>query len=226
MRMRRKKWAEPYLLAHPEYAYMDPQAQKGGWKQLLCCSELHVEIGTGKGDYLNHMSALYPEAGWVGIEKEHNCAAVACRKALEEEDRGIANRRMIVGSAEDMMNWFADGEIDVIHLNFSDPWPKKYTHKRRLSSERFLAMYRQLLAPGGSVRMKTDNQDLFEDSVLYFLAAGWKLAEFSVNYRRNPHPEDAVTEYESRFMELGQPIYQLAALPPNPVPQDAGYDKL
>ena len=61
--------------------------------------------------------------------------------------------------------------------------------------------------------MKTDNKDLFEDSLLYFLENGFTLTEFSVDYRRNEHPEDAVTEYEARFMELGQPIYQLCAKP-------------
>ena len=61
--------------------------------------------------------------------------------------------------------------------------------------------------------MKTDNKGLFEDSVLYFLQNGFTLTELSVDFRRNPHPEDAVTEYESRFMSLNQPIYQLAAIP-------------
>jgi tRNA (guanine-N7-)-methyltransferase len=212
--MRRKKWAQPFLDAHPDYALVDPKDKKGTWHELLHCSLLHVEIGTGKGDYLNGMSCMYPEEGWVGIEKEHNVAAVGCRKAIEDETHDCSNRRMIIGGAEEMMEWFAPHEISVIHLNFSDPWPKKYTHKRRLSSEKFLEMYRILLSEGGCVRMKTDNKDLFEDSVLYFLQDGWQLKEFSVDFRRNPHPEDAITEYEHRFMELGQPIYQLMAVPP------------
>ena len=60
--------------------------------------------------------------------------------------------------------------------------------------------------------MKTDNKGLFEDSVLYFLENGFTFTEFSVDYRRNEHQEDALTEYERRFMELGQPIYQLCAV--------------
>ncbi|MBQ3272324.1 MAG: tRNA (guanosine(46)-N7)-methyltransferase TrmB [Solobacterium sp.] len=213
MRMRKKKWADPYLEEHTDYALVNPAEYAGKCKELLGCTCLHVEIGMGKGDYLNNMASMYPEDGWIGIEKEHNVAAVACRKALEAENADIHNKRMIVGPAEEMLNWFAPQEIDVIHLNFSDPWPKKYTHKRRLSSTRFLQMYRTLLNTGGSIRMKTDNKNLFEDSVLYFLENGFTLKEFSVDYRRYDHPEDAVTEYESRFMELGQPIYQLCAVP-------------
>lgn len=208
--MRKKKWAEPYLLAHAEYALPDPRENRGRWKQLLQCSVLHVEIGTGKGDYLNQMAAMYPEEGWIGIEKDHSAAAVACRKAEEAEK--IYRQKLIYNDGAFLQEWFADGEIDEIHLNFSDPWPKKYTHKRRLSSERFLKMYQQVLSKNGSVRMKTDNKDLFEDSVLYFQSCGFQIVEFSVDYRRNPHPEDAVTEYETRFMAENQPIYLLRAV--------------
>ncbi len=212
MRMRKKKWADPWLAEHSDYIYENPAEMKGKWKELLGCEILHVEIGTGKGDYLNHMAAMYPEEGWVGLEKDRSAAAVAARKAVEEENADLHNKRMIVNRAEIMTEWFAEGEIDVIHLNFSDPWPKKYTHKRRLSSESFLAMYDKLLGENGRIRMKTDNVGLFEDSVVTFSQAGWTFTEFSVDYRRDEHPEDAVTEYEARFMELGQPIYQLTAV--------------
>ncbi len=211
MRMRKKKWAQPYLDSHPEYALVSPQDYKGKWKEFLQCEKLHVEIGTGKGGYLLAMSKMYPQDGWVGIERDHSVAAVACRKALESEE-SIANRRMIAGTAEELEEWFAPGEIDVIHLNFSDPWPKKKTHKKRLSSEKFLNMYRSLLSEEGEIRMKTDNKALFEDSVRYFVDADYRLQEFSVDYRRNPHEEDAITEYEQKFMEEGMPIYQLCAV--------------
>ncbi len=211
MRMRKKKWADGWLEEHSDYVFSDPQEYAGKWRDLLHADILHVEIGIGKGDYINHMSAMYPDEAWVGIEKDRSAIAVAARKAVEDENDDLHNKRLIVNQAEDMTNWFAENEIDVIHLNFSDPWPKRHYHKRRLSSDRFLNMYRSLLAADGCIRMKTDNKDLFEDSVLYFLQNDFILTEFSVDYRRKEHPEDAVTEYESRFLELGQPIYQLCA---------------
>ena len=209
--MRKKKWAEPYLEQHQEVVIPDPAVYKGKWRELLGTQELHVEIGMGKGGYLNAMAVMYPEAGWIGIERDHSAAATAARKLIEDPALPGTNERMIAGNAEQLLEWFAPGEVDVIHLNFSDPWPKTYTHKRRLSSERFLAMYRIVLGESGTIRMKTDNKGLFEDSVLYFLQNGFIFTEFSVDYRRNDHPEDAVTEYEQRFMDLGQPIYQLCA---------------
>ncbi len=212
MRMRKKKWAEPYLQEHQDYALVSGEPYRGKWKSLLHTDVLHVEIGMGKGDYLNQMASMYPDEGWVGIEKDRSAAAVAARKVFESEHPDLSNKRMIVGDAAEILAWFAPGEVDVIHLNFSDPWPKKYTHKRRLSSQAFLERYDILLSRGGSIRMKTDNTGLFEDSVLYFLENGFTFTEFSADYRRNPHPEDAVTEYEQRFMDLGQPIYQLRAV--------------
>lgn len=215
MRMRKKKWADPWLEEHQDYVLSDPRELAGRWREVLACELLHVEIGTGKGDYINNMSRMYPEEGWVGIEKDRSAIAVAARKAVEDESDDLHNKRLIANQAEDMAEWFSAGEIDVIHLNFSDPWPKKHYHKRRLSSARFLQMYRTLLSEDGFIRMKTDNKDLFEASLLYFLENDFTLTEFSVDYRRREHPEDAVTEYERRFLELGQPIYQLCAKPVN-----------
>ena len=74
-------------------------------------------------------------------------------------------------------------------------------------------MYQVLLSVNGYIRMKTDNKDLFESSIIYFLENGFTLTELSVDYRRQKHDEDAITEYERRFMELGQPIYLLIAKP-------------
>lgn len=211
MRMRKKKWADPYLEAHQDYISDNPIDYKGKWKKILGCEELHLEIGMGKGSYLIQMAAMYPECGWVGMEKDRSAAAVAARSKLEG-DQDISNNRMIAGDARNILDWFAEGEVDVIHLNFSDPWPKKKYQKRRLSSAEFLKIYRTVLSDHGKILMKTDNQDLFEDSVLYFQENGFILTDFSVNYRRKEHPEDAITEYESKFMAEGMPIYRLCAV--------------
>lgn len=210
MRMRKKKWADPWLEAHDDIALAAPTECRGKWHELLDCQLLHVELGAGKGGYLNTMARMYPDEGWIGLEKDRSAAAVAARKAVESGE-DLSSRRFIVNHAENLADWFAPGEIDVLHLNFSDPWPKKSTHKRRLSSDSFLAMYRTLLAPDGIIAMKTDNKDLFEASVIGFVKAGFCFREFSVDYRRTPHEEDAITEYEQRFLDLGQPIYRFVA---------------
>lgn len=204
MRMRRLKWAEDYLKNSPSRV-MEPASEKGKWKKRLKQDRLHVEIGTGKGSYSWQMADRYPNEAFVAIEMNESAAGLAARK-YDENPRG--NLALIYGNAADLTDWFGNGEIDVIHLNFSDPWPKRRNAKRRLSSPSFLKQYQQVLSEDGEIQMKTDNSGLFEYSVLEMLNAGFILEDLSVDYRREDHPEDAITEYENKFMEAGQPIYR------------------
>lgn len=203
--MRKKIWAEPFLQEHPEFVIVEPSEFKGNWKKKLITDELHVEIGCGKGDYFIEMSNNNPKQGWIGIEKDRNVAAIAAKKGCEQSR---TNRYMIAQDADNIEQWFNENEIDVLHLNFSDPWPKTGYKKRRLSHSRFLNMYRKLLSSEGKVIMKTDNQGLFEFSLVEFTDNNWKIEEVSVDFRRNNHDEDVITEYEAKFMSLGQPIYR------------------
>ena len=205
MRMRKKAWAEPFLKENADFVIEKPEIWAGHWREKLACQRLRIEIGSGKGDYFTKMAAMNPDEGWIGIEKEHNVAAVAAKKALAQPHEHMA---LIAQDADQLSSWFAEGELDVIHLNFSDPWPKSGYAKRRLSHARFLKQYEALLNPQGQVIMKTDNAKLFEFSLTEFSRENWQLREVSVDFRRQPHPEDAITEYEQKFMDLGQPIYR------------------
>ena len=205
MRMRKKSWAEPFLAEHDEVVIASPESLKGNWKSRLNTNVLHVEIGSGKGDYFTQMASLYPECGWVGVEKNINVAATAAKKAVES---GNSNQLLIAMDAEKISEWFEDGEIDVIHLNFSDPWPKSGYKKRRLSHRRFIDVYERLLNEKGQIVMKTDNRKLFEFSLLEIARCPFVLSEFSVDFRAEEHSEDVMTEYERKFVELNQPIYR------------------
>lgn len=205
MRMRKKAWADPFLQEQESFVIAHPDKMAGNWKTLIQKEQLHVEIGSGKGDYFTKMAQLHPECGWIGIEKNRNVAAIAVKKALNIP---CDSMRFIALDADRIETWFKPGEVDVIHLNFSDPWPKRGNAKRRLSHAKFLKRYENLLACDGQVIMKTDNQGLFEFSLIEFSASNWKLMEVSVDFRRQVHDEDAITEYEQKFMDLGQPIYR------------------
>jgi tRNA (guanine-N7-)-methyltransferase len=175
------------------------------WKKHLNCEVLHVEIGSGKGDYWSKMAHQNPDHGWVAIEKDRNVAATCLRKYIDEI---LPTMALINSDAKDIASWFALGEIDVLHLNFSDPWPKKGHSKRRLSHFVFLKAYDRLLSAYGEIQMKTDNSALFEFSCVEMSNYGFVCKELSVDYRRTEHPEDAITEYEQRFLDLNQPIYR------------------
>lgn len=207
--MRKVRWAVEYL---PESKVLvkDPSNNRGKWKELLDAEELHVELGCGKGKYSLDMAAMNPDTGFVAIEKNESAAGIAAKKM--DDDQREKKLRLIEGDAEHLNEWFADKEIDVIHLNFSDPWPKKRYAKRRLSASPFLKQYIQVLNDHGSIIMKTDNASLFEFSVPQFLSEGFKLEELSVDFRREAHDEDAITEYEEKFIEQGKPIYRAVFL--------------
>ena len=203
MRMRRVGWAVDYLDQAGKLV-RDPASMAGQWNRRLS-GPLHVEIGTGKGGYSLQMARLYPEEAFVAVEKNDSAAGIAAKKYDEE---GPDNLVLIHDDARFIETWFAPEEVDVIHLNFSDPWPKNRNAKRRLSADSFLEQYRRILKPEGTLVMKTDNAQLFEYSLLQFSKAGWPLEDVSVDFRRQEHPEDAMTEYESKFSAQGKPIYR------------------
>ncbi|MGN1343859.1 MAG: tRNA (guanosine(46)-N7)-methyltransferase TrmB [Traorella sp.] len=204
MRVRNIPWAKDYLPTQSCFIE-NPNELKGKWKEILHTQELHVEIGTGKGDYWIQMSEMYPTIGWIGIEKNTSISALALKK-VENDNKD--NRLFINLDAKEIENWFDEKEIDVIHLNFSDPWPKKRNMKRRLSHSSFLNAYKKLLSKDGKIIMKTDNTKLFEYSIIEFQNNGFILEEIALDYRKEEHLEDAITEYESKFMKKGQPIYR------------------
>lgn len=206
MRMRKLPWAEEYL-KRSEIVVQTPAECKGKWSTLVKGARLHLEIGCGKGDYWMQMAKQYPQDAWVAVEKNVSVAGIAARK-FDMQEGDAARMRLIWGDAQELEAWFGAQEVDVIHLNFSDPWPKKRAHKKRLSSPSFITQYETILKTGGELQMKTDNASLFEFSLLQFQNAGWPLREISVDYRRTPHEEDVITEYEKRFLTLDQPIYR------------------
>ena len=109
----------------------------------------------GKGRFLDGYGAPLSEINFIGIEKYSSVLLRAVQKLEEEE---LPNVRLIRMDAEDLENVFAQGELDRIYLNFSDPWPKDRHAKRRLESRQFLARYNQILKKDGTIEFKTDNR--------------------------------------------------------------------
>lgn len=206
MRMRKKAYQEEILSTRMDLIIEEPENHIGNWRNILNFDELRIEIGCGKGDYFRGMAKLYSNIGWIAIEKNKNIASIAIKNTPENV---IANAKFIVKDAIDITQWFDKSEINVIHLNFSDPWPKKAHGKRRLTHDNFLTSYHRILADDGLIIMKTDNFELFNYSIESFDNCDlFEELEKDFNYREKEHNEDVITEYERRFMELGQPIYR------------------
>ena len=201
MRMRKKPWAKDMIASRTDCVISDPAEHAGKWAQFSKSGEVRVEIGSGKGDYWINMAHMYPEIAFIAVEKSIDCAAISLKKCLDDT---TDNMKLIVDDAAKIDEWFAENEIDVIHLNFSDPWPKKRTGKRRLTSSSFLDSYLNVLEDKGKLYFKTDNTGLFEYS-LVSMDEKWKLEEVSLNFDSEAN-DDAISEYERRFREEKVPI--------------------
>lgn len=206
MRLRKKKWSDEVFTQHKDILVDEKQNLKGQWKQVLSTSKLRLEIGAGKGDYWLGLAEMYPEDGVIALEKDYTASSIALRKLRE-----YGKKRFIYGDAKNLDELFEVGELDVIHLNFSDPWPKTRHEKRRLTYDTKVKQYNRLLSDHGELWMKTDNQALFEYSLVNVSRFGFELVEVSLDFRKEVDEDDIIdpfTEYERKFMRNNQRIYR------------------
>lgn len=210
MRLRNKPWAQDYIQAHPEVVIANPESRKGKWhEEFGNHNPVHVEVGTGKGQFVIGMARQNPHINYIGIELYDSVIVVALEKVLEQES--LPNLRLLNVNGKDLTEYFEKGDISQVYLNFSDPWPKTRHAKRRLTHPNFLTLYKELMPEGGEVHFKTDNRGLFEYSLMSMTDFGMKLQFVSLDLHAN-EPEDNVrTEYEEKFAAKGQPIYRLEA---------------
>lgn len=209
MRMRKKRHGAErlqscaeFLAPEREVTMADPLAPFANKK-----GEVHLEIGCGKGAFAVKNAASRPEINFYAMEKVENVMINALEKAMARRDEVKNNLRFIIGHAEELEEMFPEHSINTVYLNFSDPWPKKGHHRRRLTAPERLDTYKKLLVPGGKIIQKTDNVELFEYSVEEYQNAGLKL-EFATTDLHNSAraAENITTEYEENFMREGKPI--------------------
>ncbi len=197
------------MLVNP-HVIQEPQEYRGHMKELFGNSNpLRIEVGMGKGQFITSLAAQNPQVNYIGIEKY---SSVLIRAIEKQEQLQLPNLRFIRMDAELLPEVFAPGEVDRIYLNFSDPWPKDRHAKRRLTSPAFLARYREILAPDGQVEFKTDNEALFDFSLESVKESGWQLLMETRDLHHSPYAEgNIMTEYESKFSAMGNPIFKLEA---------------
>ena len=214
MRLRNIPGADEHLEQSP-FVIDAPERFRGCFKERLFRNDhpVYVEIGCGKGSFINALAHLHPENNYIGIEKMSSVLLRAVQKA-EAQEEAPSNLFFMRFDAERITELFAEGEISGIYLNFSDPWPKDRHHKRRLTSREFLKRYEAVLAPGGCVEFKTDNTALFDFSLEEAEASGWEIILLTRDLHHSPYKEgNIMTEYEDRFVTLGIRIMKLIMKP-------------
>jgi tRNA (guanine-N7-)-methyltransferase len=189
-----------------------PKDHKGSWSSVFQNDRpIRLEIGCGKGKFLLELANLHPELNFVGVEKFESVLVRAVEKAEVDPP---ANLKFLWLDAEELPECFGADEVDLIYLNFSDPWPKSKQKKRRLTHPLFLARYASFLKSSGRIRMKTDNFGLFMDSMVWFVESDWHLETILLDLHAEQHVENVETEFETRFVAMGRSIYYLSAVRP------------
>ena len=200
MRLRKKPHTDEKLKQFEDFVITD--------KTLVPSSQflvpnLHVELGTGMGDFITQIAERNPQINYIGLEVEKTCVLSAARKVRE---KNLSNVRLIVFDINNISELFGEREVDRLYINFCDPWPKKRHAKRRLTHVRFLEMYRKILKPDGEIYFKTDNRGLFDFSLEQFALAGLEIRDVTNDLHANEPPNNIRTEYENKFSAAGVPI--------------------
>ncbi|MCF7931374.1 MAG: tRNA (guanosine(46)-N7)-methyltransferase TrmB [Acholeplasmataceae bacterium] len=159
-----------------------------------------LEVGSGKGLFITSLAKDNPECVYIAMEINMNI----CYRILEKKlALNLDNLIIILGDAENLLSYLKPQSIDGLYLNFSDPWPKKKHHKRRLTAPTFMEKYVQILKDQAFIQFRTDQIDLFDSSIEYMHQY---IKMEKIDYHLEP--SKYMTEYEIRKREIG-PIYQL-----------------
>ena len=204
MRLRNVKNKEE-ILNNCHLLIKNPQEYKGKWKELFGNdNQIYIEIGMGKGDFIIENALKNKNINYIGIEKFDSVLAKAIPKLPE-----IKNLKVLRFDAINIEEIF-DHEIDLIYLNFSDPWPKNRHAFRRLTSNEFLKRYESLFKDEKKIEMKTDNEDLFTFSIETLSQNDYELSEVYLDYHKKK--EDIImSEYETKFFASGKKLLNLFA---------------
>ncbi|NCE98719.1 tRNA (guanosine(46)-N7)-methyltransferase TrmB [Emergencia sp. 1XD21-10] len=205
MRQRKIKDIDNKLAAYGAFTVPIPAANKGKWQEIFGNhNPVYLEIGCGKGQFITEMAKRYPDRNFVAIEGHQSVVLRALEKADADQ---IANVRFVLEYVKDIREFFADGELAGVYLNFSDPWPKDRHAKRRLTYGKRLQQYRQIICAGGGICFKTDNEGLFTFTLEQIEEENLEILEMSRDLHASEFAaENITTEYEDKFAKTGKNI--------------------
>lgn len=205
MRQRKAKNMEERIAALSDYQVGDPVFYKGKWNGIFeNKNPIYLELGCGKGQFLTGQALTHRDRNFIGIEGQDSVLLRALEKTDEKE---IVNIRFVHLFVKDVREIFEHDELAGIYLNFSDPWPKKRHAKRRLTHRAYLESYKEVLAPGGCIEIKTDNDDLFDFTLEEIKGAGFEIRELTRDLHASESQAKRITtEYEDKFRMAGKNI--------------------
>jgi len=191
---------EDWLLPHPDREGFDRKWQR----KVQNSSKAHVEIGCGSGRYLMEMARNKPEDTFLGLELRLKRLVLAAKKIKREQ---LENILLMRERGEYLDDYFETGSIDVLHINFPDPWSKKCRRKHRIFSEAFLEMMFRLFSPKGEIFFKTDHLEYFKStSELLYNSQLFEIKDFTYDLHQSEFSDQNIkTEFELLFHSKGNP---------------------
>ena len=207
MRLRNVK-NKDNIMATGRYYIDNPMDYKGIWNNVFFfIFFIYIEIVMGLGGFIVENAKNNPDINYIGIEKYDSVIVRAIQKSNELE---LDNLKLIRLDAIFLDKVF-DKEVDLIYLNFSDPWPKDRHEKRRLTSYNFLSIYDKIFKDRARIEMKTDNIDLFNYSLGSLENYGYDIC-YVTNDLHKENVYNVMTEYEKKFSSLGVKINKFIAI--------------
>ena len=217
MRIRKKKWAEPELSVC-DFFVKEPEAHAGKWKSAFKKEQpLYLEIGCGKGGFAGQFAPKYPERNIIALDIKIDMLGVGRRtivKLFEEAGKKEVDNLLLVNYNVEQLDRIIlpEDEIEGLFINFCNPWPRLKHKKRRLTYYKKLQMYKSFLKPGAEIRFKTDDDELFDESLEYFEQSGYEITYLTRDLHASGYEENIVTEHERMFSEEGKKIKFLTAI--------------
>ena len=215
MRMRRKPWARPELEAC-NFFITNPSENKGKWKQsFVNDNPIYLELGCGKGTFIAVHGSENEDINYIAIDIKDEVLVLAKRnieKAYEDKNKEINNLKLMAQEIALINDIFSEEDVvDRIYINFCNPWPKERHKKRRLTHTRQLENYKNFLAEDGEIYFKTDDDELFDESIEYFKESGFNIDYITYDLHKSDFVGNVRTEHENMFSEQGIKIKFLIA---------------
>lgn len=207
MRMRRKPQARPQLAACP-FCMDEPALHKGRWAEAFPRrNPIYLELGCGKGNFIAEHAAAHPDINYLAIDIKSEVLWDTMKHieaAFAEANRSVDNVFIMSHDIERIFLMLGDGDrVERIYINFCNPWPKDRDKKHRLTHTRQLSRYREFLADGGEIWFKTDDDELFAESLEYFKESGFEPVYLSYDLHTSGFAGNIQTEHEKMFTAKG-----------------------
>jgi len=185
----------------------------GRWGSEIFSKKQHLtlELACGKGEYTLNLAERNPDRNFVGVDLKGPRIWLGAKRAIEEN---LSNVRFLRAYIDHLDHFFSPGEVDEIWITFPDPFIKKMSRRsNRLTSPKFLNIYKKILKKGGIIHLKTDSAIFFQFTLDSIEQEGGTLIRRVDDIYSDCPKEELLTiktYYERSHLKAGQRIRYLA----------------